>query len=646
VRQGGQHITHTNEVLVQKKEILMGWPKNPQESHLRGAGSERTNQLWLLLSLALCVVSGIGASYVQTSGGAVEVRDMRWATPSGHFLSALLFKPDSATTEKRAPAVVVSHGWFNNREMQDLNYIELSRRGYVVVSIDMYGHGNSEAVPDHLLRRRAIGMYDAVMLVADLPYVDRKRIGVTGHSNGALAANLAIGIDNLADERLISAVLLVDRDAMYRSPDTDEYVNVYGPRDVGIIHARYDEFFFRSYDEDGMVLTPPRDYVSTENAQSFLYFGASPAPFAEPRQERTVYADTIDGEKATRIIYSLNQIHPWTHFSANAVRDLLHFFNAVFGSPDPILPTAQVWQIRNIFTFAGLVGFVMFLIVFVRTLLNTKLFADIGHIASTAPELDGKAQLAWAWGSLLLSAVISGVTYILMFGMALSLKPDIFPQSPPFFIGVWAAVNGLAAIVIIAINYRLNGRCRQLDLHANGALPGWKNLGRSALLSAVVVCSAFGIVFVIDYFFKTDFRIWVLAVKAFSPDKIAIAGLYLPLFLLYFVANSIAINCFSRFLIRGKEWPNTVAIALFNSLAPILLVLAQYATFFETGYTIDWFPGIAGIWLFPIVVILAVTAIISRKIYRVTSDPYIGGFINAAVVTLISVSNTLTIASG
>jgi hypothetical protein len=37
-----------------------------------------------------------------------------------------------------------------------------------------------------------------------------------------------------------------------------------------------------------------------------------------------------------------------------------------------------------------------------------------------------------------------------------------------------------------------------------------------------------------------------------------------------------------------------------------------------------------------------VAAIITRKIYRATDNPYIGGFIMAATVTLIAVSNTLT----
>jgi hypothetical protein len=37
-----------------------------------------------------------------------------------------------------------------------------------------------------------------------------------------------------------------------------------------------------------------------------------------------------------------------------------------------------------------------------------------------------------------------------------------------------------------------------------------------------------------------------------------------------------------------------------------------------------------------------VAAVLTRKIYRATNNPYIGGFIMASVVTLIAVSNTLT----
>ena len=37
-----------------------------------------------------------------------------------------------------APAIVTSHGYLNNKEMQDLNYVELARRGFVVFAIKLY----------------------------------------------------------------------------------------------------------------------------------------------------------------------------------------------------------------------------------------------------------------------------------------------------------------------------------------------------------------------------------------------------------------------------------------------------------------------------------------------------------------------------
>ncbi len=631
-----------------------GTPDDPGHTATDSAPAEKpvkekktTNRFWLVMSLVLVLISGMGASYIQTGGGSIEVTDMRWETATGLQMSALLFKPDSATAEEPAPAIVVSHGWYNNREMQDLNFIELSRRGYVVVSIDMYGHGNSDYLPQALIAAGGtgsggIGMYDAVKLVADLPYVDASQIGVSGHSNGALAANLSIFEDSTAETPLIAAALLVSNDAVYRSPATGEYANIYGDRDIGILHTRYDEFFFKSRDAEGNVLTPPRDYIGTPNAQSFLHFGADPSTFDDLRDADTVYTQDVDGTEAFRIIYSLNRIHPWSHFSSLASADQVDFFEEAFGAPNPIDSSTQVWQIRNLFTILGLIGFAIFLVAFARALVGTRFFASLrGRPALGAAPSDGAGK-AWFWGGLGLLAIVSGVTYIWLYDIANDTRPDWLPQSPPYYIGLWAAVNGIAALIVVALAYNLYGKKQGQDLRTNGVLPGWKSVGKSALLAGVVVVAAFGLVFFVDYVFKTDFRVWVVTIKAFTMDKIWLALKYLPLFLMYFVANSIALNSFNRFTIAGKEWVNTAILALANSLAPIVLVIAQYWHFFSTGYLIDWFPGITSIWLFPIIVYLAVAAVISRKIYNYTGNPYIAGFINAAVIAMISVSNTLT----
>ena len=201
-------------------------------------GLLKRNSFWLALSLVVMLVSAIVASAVQTAGGTVAVKDLQWETSSGRTLNALLFKPDTATADNQAPAIIVSHGWWNNREMQDANYVELARRGYVVMSIDMYGHGNSDPLPADELAVNGTGMYDAVKLIADLPYVDVDRIGVSGHSNGARAANWSVPIDNEAEQQLIAAVLLVDNDPVYVDADF-AYTNICGSRDVGVIAAQY-----------------------------------------------------------------------------------------------------------------------------------------------------------------------------------------------------------------------------------------------------------------------------------------------------------------------------------------------------------------------------------------------------------------------
>jgi len=600
----------------------------------------KTNAFWLVFSLVLCLVSALGASFVQSSGGSVTIKDMRWETATGSSMSALLFKPNSATADNPAPGIIVSHGWYNNREMQDLNYVELSRRGFVVISIDMQGHGNSEAVPQEMLGQNGIGMYNAVELLSTLPYVDASKIGVTGHSNGGLASNLSVVQDNMMDEQLIKAVYLVSKDADYADPETKEYFNEYGSRDVGIFQTQYDEFFFRTATETGR--TAPRDFMETDNAQSFLNFGAAAADFDGTREAGKYYTKSIDGREAIRVVDSHPMIHPWATFSSTEAHDLVSFFDESLGAPNPIDPGNQTWQWKEFFNVIGLIGFATFLVAFARGLLATRAFAGLKVAEKAAVAPSTRNGLIWFWASMFGFAVVSAWTYVSLSTVAGDIMPPFFPQSPPFFVGLWAAVNGLVAVVYMVVYYYLYGKKQGFSPKAMGLVPGWRKLGLSVLLSATVVTAAFGIVFVLDYFLKTDFRLWVLAVKAFGPDKIGIAWLYLPLFLVYFVANSLMVSSFSRFTLRGKEWITTGLLVLFNAMGPLVLVIAQYSTFFNTGNLIEGFGGIYSIWLFPVIIILGVAAVISRKIYRATNNPYIGGFITAAVVTMMSVSNTLT----
>ena len=91
------------------------------------------------------------------------------------------------------------------------NFVELARRGYVVLAQDMPSHGESDNVPD--MGGILTGLYESVKVIADLPYVVVEKIGITGHSLGGMSSNMAVTLDNAAETQLISAVLLNCADA-------------------------------------------------------------------------------------------------------------------------------------------------------------------------------------------------------------------------------------------------------------------------------------------------------------------------------------------------------------------------------------------------------------------------------------------------
>lgn len=604
----------------------------------------RKNAFWLVLSLVVMLVSSIGASIVQSSGGAVTIKNMSWETGSGQTMSALLLVPKGASTTDKRPGIVLAHGWWNDKEMQDSNYVELARRGYVVLAIDMYGHGSSsDMVPGHELDN-ATGMYDGVKEIASLPFVDTSKIGISGHSNGARAANLAIPLDDAAPKQLIRSVYLVDNDPIYTDAK-GKFVNYYGNRDVGLQADQYDEFFFRSYSKTGQETMSPREYIHTPQAQAFLNFGPASTTTRVSFKE---YTKTVDGRTAIREINNPAQTHPWGPASKQEVTSLLTFFDSSLGTPHPIAATNQIWQVKEGFNALGLVGFAVFLVAFAKALLGTRFFAGLRSTEQVPLVSRDRRGHAWFWGALVLSAVISAASYLLLSQntaistIAYTQALPLVPQGAVWFIALWAGVNGIASLVIMIVSYLLFGRKQGVSLRGSGILPGWKTFGKSILVAAITVAAAYGIVFTLAYFFTTDFRLWVLAIPTFTPDKLWPAFLVVGYFVVYFVFNSIAINSFNRFLIFGREWGNTAVLALFNGLAPIVLAAYQYVHFFITGDLAPGFAGIFSIWLFPVIVILPVAAIVTRKIYRATNNPYIGGFIMAATVTLIAVSNTLT----
>ena len=592
-------------------------------------------KLFLALSLILCLLSSIGASLFQTDFGQVEYHDMTFVTDSGHELDALLLVPKTATKDNKAPAIVVSHGWYNNREMQDLNYVEYARRGYVVLAISMYGHGDSEVIESNTWwddENNANGLYDGVKYVASLPFVDTEKIGVTGHSNGALACREAVLQDA---EGLIAAALLVSNDAVYYDENGNFY-NQFGSRDAAIVACQYDEFFHRV---DG---NPPREYINQVTAQSFLHFGADPTGL-DKRVAGEFYTEDVDGEVAIRAIYNPAITHPWAHFSTDVVAFSVNFFDHVFGEPVSRDRYDQIWQFKAAFNALGVIGFFMFLVAFTLVLLEVPYFAVLKAeaVAEPWPALVGTDKKKY-WSSNLWSAGLSIPFYFLgfIFGFVGSMFIGIWNQGGSLAIGAWSLLCGLLTIRAM----RKSNKRNPVDLIGRGVKLGKEKMLRTVVLALTVVFAAFLLVFLSDYLFLTDYRLWCFAtIRAFDAKHLVKILCFLPFWLVYYIAISVSANCYNYTKMGKRSITPVLWQMFFVFLGPQIMIMAQYIKFFVTGKMfLDPITGIMGIWLFPIVLILPLSVLISNAIYKRTKNPYIGGIIMAIVACILTVTNTLT----
>ena len=586
---------------------------------------------WVVLALLLCLLSSVLAGMVQTNYGTIDYHDMTFVTQSGHELDALLLVPYNASVTNKAPAIVVSHGWYNNREMQDLNYVEYARRGYVVLAISMYGHGDSEVLDSNTWwndENNANGLYDGVKYVAELPFVDASRIGVTGHSNGALACREAVLQDQ---EGLIAAALLVSNDAVYYD-DNGNFYNQFGSRDAAIVACQYDEFFHRV---DGK---PPREYIHQVTAQSFLHFGANPVGL-EKRVPETFYTQEIDGETAIRAIYNPAITHPWAHFSGDVVGFSVTFFDKALGAPTPLAANDQIWQWKAAWNAVGIIGFFMFVATAALAMLDMPFFAELK--ADTAvmpwPALEGKAAKRY-WRNGFISAALSIPFYFIAFILGMVLSSPIWNQGPSRIIGIWCVLCALCTWFMI------RNKKYPVDKAERGITIGKTKLFKSIVLALAVVGASFALVFLSDYLFLTDYRLWCFAtIRAFSADHIPLIVAFVPFWLVYYVIISVSANCCNYVQMGKNSWTSVLWQMFFVDLGPLVMLLGQYTIFFITGKMIlDPLTGLMGIWLIPIAVILPLSVLISHMIYRKTKNPYIGGIIMGIIACILTVTNTLT----
>lgn len=651
--------------------------------------------IFLVVCILVIFLSSFIASAIQSNGWSIEVTDLRDAENegtaisltgeeteiNGRVVSGILFKPKDATADNPLPAVVLTHGYLNNREMQLQNAIELARRGFVVLTVDREGHGNYENSGEQSAMMATSGLYDSVKYLYNMDYVDKDKIGISGHSMGGMTTALTLSQDRQLG--LVSAGLI---------QAWSSFMGAGADVDVGMLKAQDDEFFFTTNEgEDGTI---SREYLSTRAAKTFIGNTelegdvVSGAIYVNGQAVETTGGQETEG--AFRVVYEISGVHPQNHCSVEGANAVVNFFYNAFGTPNGyeyISEGNQVWWVKEAFSLIGMIGFFALIFPLVSLLLTTPVFRSLRVakqqvVEETVVVTDetGAEQtmvcqkLVWDGANIPLQpkplkGVQKNISYwlaaigIMLFsgfsihsicteyGSKWFPNTQLYPQDTTNWVAMWAVCSALFSLAVILFFWLANTVVNKirygdnyLEYQENPFAAGKIATGLGGLLKTFVLALlVLGILMAVLYtnwaIWTVDFRIWTLAVKVFDM------GVLLPtivrygvFFGIFFIVSALFNETYRASNI--PEWASTLINVFFNFFGVLLVIAIQYGEFTSTG--VMWQPDMAlgYIVLFPMVPILAIATVISRRMTAKTGNMWLGAFINTLLFTLITCSNT------
>jgi Dipeptidyl aminopeptidases/acylaminoacyl-peptidases len=623
--------------------------------------------LFLCIAVALVLLGSLGAYLVHTSGCTVKITDMTYVTEDGARMSALLYVPNSVSVENPAPAIVSIHGYNNTREVQDINAVELSRRGYVVIAIDSYDHGGSSFADPRINKGVApdMGAYSALQYLGTLPYVDAKRIGMVGHSLGGsnvqLGALRAFAKQEKNSAIIVPKVVVPTSQAFIPNKEvTDMLLNKY-PVNVCAVFGRFDEWANNMWQvRSGIDINMSKKAIAAMGFPGAEYGAYYTVGINKKLTREEAIATAAEGK--LRVIYQPQIEHPKIHFSTVAVGYILDAFDITLKGGKEILPTTeQSWPWKQFFTLLVMIGFFLFVIPFAFLMLEIPYFKTIIQPEPVAPSImtTAKNKIIY-WIIFIICLLPAPLLFNWAIGYPIAIKsmdrfvPTVFPLNSYFQL---PCVNGtvllmlLVGAILLAVfiaTYFLFMKKNKVAFDNLGVRMSGGNIGKSILLALIIFVATYFLLVIADFFFLSDARFWVFSIKTLTPIKFWILLKYLPFFLFFYLINSLLLNSFTR--IRGaSEGTNIVLMILANIGGLAVLTILDYTWLFSTG--VKLFPSVpfppnmtsalAGLFVWNFILAVSLAAVSARLFFKKTGSIWLGGFVNSLIVTLFSISNTV-----
>ena len=584
------------------------------------------------------------ASKVQSSWGKVQVYSIKIPTQNGQWVVADLFKPYSANADNPAPVVIIIPGFQRSKETLSNIAIELSRRGIVSISIDPYAQGNSSSsFSKRAATKEGYGMFALVNYLHDTPnlnYIDKTKIGVTGHSAGGLAAIRGaqyfgkIAKKNNTKSKIHSVFVSGMLRMGFKEKDLKKIKS-----NVGVSYALYDEGAWQNELKHGDLEQAP-EILRLIRIQSDVKNNIKTVEMGK-------YYGSLINNSAT-IIFNEKLLHPFQPYANEAIANQLNYFLDVFQIENSIPGDIQIWFWKELLSLICLICGLLLIIPVARILLGLQYFQELKNpIPQVLPTPKGRGLFLF-WSVLVISIAIACFSFIPLSEATKSLFIDaanrkqtwFFPQRMNNTIMLWAALNGTLGLIIFYLSYQFFGKKNGVQKNMLGISISFLQIVKTILLALTIALSYYILLYVIYYLFHIDYRFIFISAKVFRLETLYILPMYLPFFFLFFFSNSLRINGSIRF-IGNIGLPIPLLHILTTSGGLIAILLIQYIYMWFSG-TVFWMVG----WLyvnllFAVVPILLVLPFFQSYFFRLTGRVYLGPLTMSIIFVIMLLSNSV-----
>lgn len=607
----------------------------------------------LLVCMVLCLVSMIGTNRMLTDNGNVGVHDLKFTTPEGNDVRYLEFRPVNASAENPVPAIIYSPGNDNTAEVWRHLAHELSRRGYAVFVPDLLSAGHSaEAVGNST----TFGFSELIDFVYDnLDYINKEQIAIGGYSKGG--NNTFVVLNEYGEKQRNDPDNYVQKfcAALVCAPPFSQFDNAVSGVNIGFGAGLYDPYSRIGFKPvEGYW---PGDLSVKEEMKTFINLGV-PGTFSE--EELTdpnvkveigkVYGSFADHN--ARVVYNPSDAtHALGIISPKFTEATVSFFMQAIPAPVNIAPSDLDYMGLLVLSALGFLAILAMTVPVAILLLDAPVFAPMKNPAE--PPKSGLTSPK-DWTIFVVASLIGGFVPPIMSPVLMKQTSKIFSLTGSsnsggvFVYGVannnvvWLLFSALFLLAMFFLFYFLIHRKNGVALKNYNIGISLPNLARTIGLSVCVVLLCRSVVWVADYFFKTDFRVVDLTLGTIQWSHLRITLCYIPFYIVYWCINSLTMNGPNRFK-NMPEWVNVLICAVCNVIGPVVVLIVYYSYMHTHGQGIGAFGNWKAYMMLSYTILMGIAGtIINRKLYNKTRNLYLGpvifgiltAFINTTVYTL------------